>query len=71
MFVFQGMFPVVMPSSLDPDFHLTVYKASSSDLTLTIMSVIALIFLPIILAYQGWSYWVFRERVTRDAIPRS
>jgi cytochrome bd ubiquinol oxidase subunit II len=69
--IFQGMFPIVMPSSLDPDFHLTVYNASSSDLTLTIMSVLALVFVPIILAYQGWSYWVFRERVTRDAIPRS
>ncbi len=69
--VFQGMFPLVMPSSLDPDFHLTIYNASSSDLTLTIMSVLAIIFVPIILAYQGWSYWVFRERVTRDAIPRS
>lgn len=69
--VFQGMFPIVMPSSLSPAFHLTVYNASSSDLTLTIMSVLALIFVPIILAYQGWSYWVFRERVTRDAIPRS
>ena len=69
--VFQGMFPIVMPSSLSDEFHLTVYNASSSDLTLTIMSVLALIFVPIILAYQGWSYWVFRQRVTRDAIPRS
>ncbi len=69
--VFQGMFPVVMPSSLSDEFHLTVYSASSSDLTLTIMSVVALIFVPVILAYQGWSYWVFRERVTREAIPRN
>ncbi len=69
--VFQGMFPVVMPSTISTDFHLTVYNASSSDLTLTIMSFVAILFLPIILSYQGWSYWVFRERVTRDAIPRS
>lgn len=69
--VFQGMFPIVMPSSLSGEYHLTVYNASSSDLTLTIMSVLAIIFVPIILAYQGWSYWVFRQRVTRDAIPRS
>lgn len=71
MVVFQGMFPVVMPSSISSDFHLTIYNASSSDLTLTIMMVLALIFVPIILAYQGWSYWVFRERLTREAIPRS
>ncbi|MDG5766482.1 cytochrome d ubiquinol oxidase subunit II [Balneolales bacterium ANBcel1] len=71
MVIFQGMYPIVMPSSISSDYHLTVYNASSSDLTLTIMSVLALIFVPIILAYQGWSYWVFRERVTRDAITRS
>lgn len=68
---FQGMFPIVMPSSLSADYHLTVYNASSSDLTLLIMSVIALIFVPITLAYQGWSYWVFRERISREAIPES
>ncbi|MDI6400768.1 cytochrome d ubiquinol oxidase subunit II [Balneolaceae bacterium ANBcel3] len=68
--VFQGLFPLVMPSTISEEYHLTIYNASSSDLTLTIMSVLALIFIPIILAYQGWSYWVFKERVTRDAIPK-
>lgn len=68
---FHGMFPIVMPSSLSADYNLTVYNASSSDLTLIIMSVIALIFVPITLAYQAWSYWVFRERVSREAIPES
>lgn len=66
---FQGLFPIVMPSTISDEFHLTVYNASSSDLTLTIMSFVALIFVPIVLAYQGWSYWVFSQRVTRDAIP--
>jgi cytochrome d ubiquinol oxidase subunit II len=68
--VFAGMFPNVMPSTIDPAYSLTVYNASSSQLTLTVMTVVALIFVPIILAYQGWSYYVFRQRVTRDAIPR-
>ncbi len=68
--IFYGLFPNVMPSSLDPAYSLTVYNASSSDLTLRIMSVVALFFVPIVLAYQGWSYYVFSKRVSRDAIPR-
>jgi cytochrome bd ubiquinol oxidase subunit II len=68
--VFYGLFPNVMPSSLNPDYSLTIYNASSSDLTLKIMSIVALFFVPIVLAYQGWSYYVFKERVSRDAIPR-
>lgn len=68
--VFYGLFPNVMPSSLDPSYSLTVYNASSSQLTLRIMSIVALLFVPVVLAYQGWSYYVFSKRVTRDAIPR-
>lgn len=68
--VFSGLFPLVMPSTIDAAYHLTVYNASSSDLTLKVMSVVALIFLPIVLGYQGWSYYVFSKRLTREAIPR-
>ncbi len=68
--VFAGLFPNVMPSSLDPAYSLTVYNASSSQMTLQIMSVVALFFVPIVLAYQGWSYYVFGKRVSRAAIPR-
>ncbi len=68
--VFYGLFPNVMPSSLNPEYSLTVYNASSSQMTLRIMSIVALFFVPIVLAYQGWSYYVFSKRVTRDAIPR-
>jgi cytochrome d ubiquinol oxidase subunit II len=68
--VFYGLFPNVMPSSLNPEYSLTIYNASSSELTLKIMSVVALFFVPIVLAYQGWSYYVFSKRVSRDAIPR-
>lgn len=70
LILFQGLYPLVMPSSLSPDFHLTIYNASSSDYTLSIMSVVALIFVPIILAYQIWSYRVFKDRISRDAIPQ-
>jgi len=69
--VFEGLFPMVMPSSINPEFSLTIFNAASSDYTLTVMSLVALIFVPIVLAYQGWSYWVFKERVTREAIEKS
>ncbi len=62
--IFSGLFPRVMVSSLNPDWSLTIYNASATDYTLTIMSWVALIFVPIVLAYQAWSYWVFRHRIT-------
>lgn len=68
---FNGLFPQVMPSSLNPEWSLTIHNASSSQLTLQIMSFVALVFVPVVLVYQGWSYYVFRQRVTREAIARS
>jgi cytochrome bd ubiquinol oxidase subunit II len=68
--IFYGLFPNVMPSSLNESYNLTIYNASSSRMTLKIMTIVALFFVPIILGYQGWSYYVFRKRITRDAIPR-
>jgi cytochrome d ubiquinol oxidase subunit II len=66
MTVALGMYPRVMVSSLNGNWSLTVQNASSSQYTLQIMSIIALVFLPIVLLYQGWSYWVFRKRVGRE-----
>lgn len=63
-----ALFPNVMPSTTDPAFSLTIENASSTDYTLTIMTWAAVIFLPLVLAYQGWTYWVFRKRVTRQHI---
>ena len=65
---FQGLFPRVMISSTNPDYNLTIYNASSSDYSLRAMLIVALTFVPIVLAYQAWSYWVFRKRITRDDI---
>lgn len=62
--LFASLFPNVMPSSTNDAFSLTVYNASSSHYTLQIMTVVALIFVPVVLMYQGWTYWVFRHRVT-------
>lgn len=61
---FLIMFPRVMISTIDPSYSLTIYSASSSPYTLQVMTVVALIFVPIVLVYQGWSYWVFRKRLT-------
>lgn len=68
--LFAALFPNVMPSSPNPENSLTIANASSSDTTLSIMTWVAAIFLPLILVYQGWTYWIFRKRVTRDHIPQ-
>lgn len=62
--VFAGMFPNVMISTLDAAYSLTIYNASSSPYTLKVMTIVALTMVPIVLAYQIWTYWVFRKRVT-------
>ncbi|EHL06815.1 cytochrome d ubiquinol oxidase, subunit II [Desulfitobacterium hafniense DP7] len=62
--VFLGLFPRVMVSSLNPEWSLNIYNASSSPYTLKIMTIVALTLVPIVLAYQIWTYWVFRKRVT-------
>lgn len=69
--LFAALFPNVMPASNDPANSLTIANASSSPYTLQVMSWTALIALPLILAYQGWTYWVFRKRVTRAHIDGS
>ena len=61
--LFMILFPRVMISSSNPDWSLTIYTASSSDYTLRVMTIVAVIFVPVVLAYQAWSYWVFRKRV--------
>ena len=60
---FHGLFPRVMVSSLNPAWSLTVYNASSTPYTLQVMSIIALIFVPVVLLYQGWNYYIFRRRL--------
>jgi cytochrome d ubiquinol oxidase subunit II len=62
--IFMGLYPRVMVSSTNPDWSLTIYNASSSPYTLKTMTIIAIIFVPIVLAYQAWSYWVFRKRIS-------
>jgi len=67
--LFVNLYPNVMPSSIDEAFNLTIDNASSTDYTLTIMTWVAVVFTPIVLIYQGWTYWVFRRRLSVDDIP--
>ena len=67
--LFFALYPRVMPSSLGAQFDLTISNASSTDYTLKVMTVVALIMTPLVLVYQGWTYWVFRKRVSASQIP--
>lgn len=60
---FLILYPNVMISTTNPEWSLTIYSASSSDYTLRVMSYIALIFVPVVLAYQIWTYYIFRKRI--------
>lgn len=61
---FNALFPRLMVSSISPDFSLNIYNAASTPHTLTLMTIAAAIFVPIVLIYQAWSYKVFKDRVT-------
>lgn len=63
-----GLFPNLIPSSLDPAHSLTIFNSSSSVYTLKIMTVAALVFVPIVIAYKIWVYRLFRSRVTDDVV---
>ena len=66
--LFSALYPRVMPSSISSAFDLTITNASSTDYTLKTMTVVAVIMTPLVLIYQGWTYWVFRKRVSADQI---
>lgn len=63
-----SMFPFIMPSSSMPNHSLTMWDATSSELTLKIMFVVACIFVPIILGYTAWCYWKMWGRLNRNSI---
>ncbi|MCB2174741.1 MAG: cytochrome d ubiquinol oxidase subunit II [Actinomycetales bacterium] len=66
--IFGGLYPNVMPD-IDGVNNLTVAAASSSQYTLGVMTWVAVALTPIVLAYQAWTYWVFRKRIHVDHIP--
>jgi cytochrome d ubiquinol oxidase subunit II len=67
--LFAALFPDVMVSSLDPAWSLTTTNAASTPYTLEIMTWVAVIFTPLVIGYQAWSYWVFRRRIGTHHIP--
>ena len=64
LFGVAGLYPNLLPSSLDPKFSLTIYNSSSSPLTLKIMLTVALICVPVVILYQAWVYKFFKDKVT-------
>lgn len=66
-----GLFPNLIPSNVDTASNLTIYNSSSSLLTLKIMTGVALVFVPIVIAYKTWVYRVFRARVTGEDVLES
>lgn len=67
--LFGSLYPRLLPSTLGPATDLTVAGASASHYSLTIMSWSALALIPLVIAYQAWTYWVFRQRVTVEPAP--
>jgi cytochrome bd ubiquinol oxidase subunit II len=67
--MFGSLYPNLIPSSLNSTWNLTVSNAASSPYTLTVMSWAAVIFAPLVIGYQAWTYWVFRQRISADRIP--
>lgn len=63
---FSLMFPRVMVSSLNPEWSLTIYNTATSPRALEVMSMVALLFIPIVVAYESWSYYIFRKRIKAE-----
>ena len=64
--LFADLFPMTMISSTDPAFDMTLNFSASSHYTLVVMTVVAALFVPLVVAYQAWTYWVFRHRLSAD-----
>jgi cytochrome d ubiquinol oxidase subunit II len=68
LFGIAGLYPNLLPSSIDPAFSVTIYNGASSALTLKIMLGVALTFIPIVLAYQAWTHVLFQEKVSEEEL---
>ena len=69
--IFTGLYPNVMVSTTNAAYNLTVHNNASGNYTLKVMTVIAIVTLPVVLAYQTWSYYVFRKRVSKQEFQAS
>ena len=64
--IFVGLYPNVMVSSTNAAYNLTVHNTASGGYSLKVMTVVVIIFLPFVLAYQTWTYYVFRRRISQQ-----
>jgi len=64
--IFADLYPNVMVSTTSPAYNLTVHNTASGNYSLKVMTIVVIIFLPLVLAYQTWTYYVFRRRVSRS-----
>lgn len=69
--LFGSLYPNLMPSTIDEAYNLTIYNASSSPYTLKVMTWAAVFMTPVVIGYQAWTYWVFRQRISTAQIPPS
>ena len=69
--LFGVLYPDLVPSTLNKQWSLTIYNASSTPYTLKIMTWVTAFFAPLTVVYQAWTYWVFRQRISTDRIPPS
>jgi len=69
--LFGALYPNLVPSTLNKQWSVTIYNASSTPYTLKILTWVTAFFLPLTVAYQGWTYWVFRQRISTKQIPAS
>jgi cytochrome bd ubiquinol oxidase subunit II len=69
--LFGALYPNLVPSTLNSQWNVTIYNASSTPYTLKIMTWVTAFFAPLTVVYQGWTYWVFRQRISADQIPPS
>ncbi|MEQ0607036.1 cytochrome d ubiquinol oxidase subunit II, partial [Mycobacterium tuberculosis] len=67
--LFGALYPNLVPSTLNPQWSLTIHNASSTPYTLKIMTWVTAFFAPLTVAYQTWTYWVFRQRISAERIP--
>ena len=68
LFGVAGLYPDIMPSSISPDYSVTAFNAASSPMTLKIMLGVVVCFLPIVIAYQTWVYFKFRDAITPEGM---
>ncbi|OBF65830.1 cytochrome d ubiquinol oxidase subunit II [Mycobacterium sp. 852002-51971_SCH5477799-a] len=67
--LFASLYPNLVPSTLNKQWSLTIYNASSTHYTLKVMTWVTAFMAPLTVIYQAWSYWIFRQRISADRIP--